>query len=419
MRRPIFPLSLIRALALAGAALVLAAAALAAPTDRKEILLRGVVCDPQGRPLSGARVSTSGALETAMITGESGRYSLVIPTGSVADMRRVPFLIRLEARRGGKRIPLAGGLDHLELRVGAARDTSAELEVTSNEPRVAHEAQAVFAAPGEATVLIELDFGGTARRMAAREPIATGAEQAPVTTPAPPATKPVTKPAAPPAAAAPKPAPVVQRAPAPIARATPPQPKPDTVASPAPATITPPIVQAAPPPRPAPVAKVAPATPKPAPTPHTVPSPEQPIPTVPRTEPPSAARAGPGGLKRVEPFPITTVHRTWRDTLSVANSDSCGCRIKGTIELQFDRLLSAPLQLVVSVRGMPSIRDTVELFMGSPRAFALDPVPCGVRSLDVQALAHRPFRVVTRTAVENIGCAENALRQPRIIIAPD
>lgn len=396
MRRPTASLSLISTLALAGAALAFAGAALASPTDRKEILLRGVVCDAQGHPLAGARVSTSGAFVTATITGESGRYSLMIPAGSVADMRRAPFLLELEARRGGKRIPLAGGLDHLELRVGAARDSGAELEVTANEPRVAHEAGAVFAATGEATVLVELDFGGVARRTASREHVEPPGKPAPASTPAPPATKPVTKAAAPP----PKPAPVVQSVPAPQKPA--------------------PVVQSAPaPPKPAPVVQAAPAPPKPAPAGHSVPAPDEPASAARQTEPPNETRAGPGGLKRVEPFPLAPVRRGWRDTLSVAISDSCACRIKGTIELQFDRLLSAPLQLVISVRGLPAIRDTVELFMGSPRAFALDPVPCGVRSLDVQALAHRPFRVVTRTAVENIGCAANALRQPRIIIAPD
>ncbi len=376
---------------------MLAAAALAAPSGRREILFRGRVLDPKGRPLAGARVFTTGAREASVLSSSNGQYSLIVPLGTTGEIRRAPLRLRVEARVGGRRVPLAGGSGQLDIRLGAAR-AGEGLEIETSPPRVAKLLEPMLAAEGDVSAYVELDFGGAKSTGASASPPARAPSSDSIATRG-------TPPAAPPPAGPPHSGPDRSAPPAPT---TPPVP--DTSAassrSPAPPTLPPAVPEAAAP---------APAAPTPAP----VSVPKRAPPPTPAAGGVNARSPGPGGLKRVEPFAVNPAGLSPADSVGETIADSCACRIKGTIELQFDRLLTARLRVVLSVRGMPSLRDTVELFMGSPRAFKLERVPCGNRSIEIRSLSQRRFVVISRETAESIDCLRDALRQPRIVIAPE
>jgi len=99
-------------------------------------------------------------------------------------------------------------------------------------------------------------------------------------------------------------------------------------------------------------------------------------------------------------------------------ADTCTCRVRGTIETEFHRLLASPLRVEVSIRELPALRDTIELFMGSPRAFEFERVPCGRWSLALRPFSDRPFGVTTPEEVAPFDCRKRGLRQVRIVIQP-
>jgi hypothetical protein len=99
-------------------------------------------------------------------------------------------------------------------------------------------------------------------------------------------------------------------------------------------------------------------------------------------------------------------------------TDSCTCRVQGTVEVDSDKPLPERLRVVVSLQWFPTVRDTVELFMGSPRPFTLARVPCGPQRLRVFTLSMARFDVASRDAVAGFRCESGVLQQPRIVLHP-
>jgi hypothetical protein len=140
--------------------------------------------------------------------------------------------------------------------------------------------------------------------------------------------------------------------------------------------------------------------------------------------PPGAARSGsprtmPTGLQRVRPGMVgDTLPLSESAAISGSSGEGCGCRVKGTVELEFHHLLSSPMRVEVSIAGQPMLRDTVELFMGSPREFEFPRVTCGTWSLAVRPFSQRPFIVITPAEVAPFECRTGSLRQVRIVLDP-
>jgi len=127
----------------------------------------------------------------------------------------------------------------------------------------------------------------------------------------------------------------------------------------------------------------------------------------------------PGGLQRVgvksEAAALEGADAGMRAQLE---ADTCVCRVRGTVETEFHRLLANPMRVEVSIRELPALRDTIDLFMGSPRAFEFERVPCGRWSLALRPFSERPFGVTTPDEVAPFDCRQRGLRQVRIVIAP-
>lgn len=102
----------------------------------------------------------------------------------------------------------------------------------------------------------------------------------------------------------------------------------------------------------------------------------------------------------------------------LAGEGDCACRIRGTIEIHPDHLLTRRLELIVSLSGVPGVRDTVQLFMGSPRPFELPALKCGTWRLEVDAVARRDFVIESEDGRAPVDCARGGLRQLRIVLSP-
>jgi hypothetical protein len=103
---------------------------------------------------------------------------------------------------------------------------------------------------------------------------------------------------------------------------------------------------------------------------------------------------------------------------STADTSGCTCRIEGTIEVRSEHPLARRLPLIVVLTGAGAKRDTVELFMGSPRAFTFPHTPCGRRVLDVAVPDGERFRLVTPPPMRTVDCSAGRLRQVRLVLEP-
>ena len=106
------------------------------------------------------------------------------------------------------------------------------------------------------------------------------------------------------------------------------------------------------------------------------------------------------------------------DRPSERQDEGCYCNVEGTVEVRSNRPLSSPFGVSVMVRGRPSLRDRVLLFMGSPREFVIGRVPCGTRYLDVLPEPGRPYVVERNSTLGPFDCAAGTLRQIRIVLVP-
>jgi hypothetical protein len=71
--------------------------------------------------------------------------------------------------------------------------------------------------------------------------------------------------------------------------------------------------------------------------------------------------------------------------------DSCSCRVSGTVEINSDRSIDPKTLVELWVDGSPPARCVVEMFLGSPRAFALQSVPCGPHRIQFRVHARQRY----------------------------
>jgi hypothetical protein len=92
----------------------------------------------------------------------------------------------------------------------------------------------------------------------------------------------------------------------------------------------------------------------------------------------------------------------------------CDCQLEGTVELRSERPLRREVVVTVSLADAPAIRDSVELFMGSPRPFRLGAVPCGAHELTVRTWSSQRFTVIA-PAPAKFDCS-GGVRQIRVVL---
>jgi hypothetical protein len=131
------------------------------------------------------------------------------------------------------------------------------------------------------------------------------------------------------------------------------------------------------------------------------PEPARPVTPAPRDSEPAA----PVGIARTLPPP-----RAGHDATRL-----CDCTLRGTVEVQSDRPLQSRTEVVVSIAGSP-VATTVELFMGSPRAFEIRPAPCG--PLRFALFTRSKQRFVLVSAEPSPSCLEGGSEQVRFVLEP-
>lgn len=99
-----------------------------------------------------------------------------------------------------------------------------------------------------------------------------------------------------------------------------------------------------------------------------------------------------------------------------APGDSCLCRIEGTIEVRWDHPLPERVPVALWLEDAPTVRDSVELLLGSPRAFVLPAAGCGSHRVRYLAYSRLKFNRLTPDPV--IECADQGQRQLRIVLEP-
>jgi hypothetical protein len=99
-----------------------------------------------------------------------------------------------------------------------------------------------------------------------------------------------------------------------------------------------------------------------------------------------------------------------------ARGGDCACTIQGTIEARSERRIPEYLKVRVWVADRPAAADSVELFMGSPRPFAMR-VPCGTHRLElvVEPRLNR-FAVGPPEAFADFRCGSERPSQWRLVL---
>lgn len=130
---------------------------------------------------------------------------------------------------------------------------------------------------------------------------------------------------------------------------------------------------------------------------------------------PRVVPAPPAGESRSRSAPL--VIRAARH-LTASAADSCECRITGTVEVQSNQPLKRPERVEVSLVWYPQVRDTVELFMGSPRPFELGPTRCGPQRLRLKVLTGGRFDVRSGDAMGGFRCEGGHVVEQRVVLVP-
>ena len=140
------------------ASLGLAALAHAGAGEPRTLVVRGHVRSAEGVALAGARLEVRGTATMSAVTDSGGRYTLIVPMGSAAGLKRGPFTLEVRASARGRRVALAGGAPSLSIEVAAA--DSGRVRVRSSLRDAEDAIEAAFAASGESTAWVTADFGG-------------------------------------------------------------------------------------------------------------------------------------------------------------------------------------------------------------------------------------------------------------------
>ena len=86
--------------------------------------------------------------------------------------------------------------------------------------------------------------------------------------------------------------------------------------------------------------------------------------------------------------------------------------------MRSSRPLSERTRVVVYLAANPAVRDTVELFMGSPRPFELLGVPCGRHRIEVEPLTRRRLLPASMVPFETFECTDDRLRLIHVVLEP-
>jgi hypothetical protein len=147
-------------------------------------------------------------------------------------------------------------------------------------------------------------------------------------------------------------------------------------------------------------------------------APEAPMPSPPTSAPMQPSN---GGALLASATPMVSDSNPPSSSVAIksgasGDSDSCGCRIEGTVEVVSDDPLPERMQVDISIADDHRVTDTVELFMGSPRVFELDSVSCGSHALRVKVRSKLKFML--SAPLPMIDCAGGGYRQARILLEP-
>jgi len=388
------------------AALALAPQAGAVSGDIRTLVVRGRVLAAEGTPVAGARVSTRGSESMAAVTDDRGRYALSVPIGSVAALRRGAFRLEVRAEAGGRRLAFAAGGPALAIEVALAPGGD-RLRVRSNSPEAATAIATAFAEDGVTTAWADADFGGSSRPGGSTDMRYDG--EVMLDGSRPPAVRETARTAEPMRAPARTREPAAV-APPPGARIAPAESLPARVPSPAPARVAPPA------PRPSRaslamrrdsirLAKAARARARRDSAAATGRAAGAPPP------PPVVAVVAPAG------HAAALVPRAAPGTAAVAeSSETCACRVRGTVEIDWDRPLERDFPVDLSLEGPARQDAAVQMFMGSPREFRFGPLPCGEYRLVVRA--HGRFRYALERGDSVLVLPCRGLTQVRVVLAP-
>ncbi len=393
---------------LAALALGLAALAVAGPAPGagdapapRTIVVRGQVLTPEGKPVPGARVSARGTVSVNVMSNDRGRYTLAVPLGMPAAVKRLPFHLEVRVRADGRQVPLAGGGDALVLDV-TWRPGTGRARVESNREAAVTAVATALEVEGVKVAWIEADFGGRPRpglegtferdTPLAGGSAAKGGDAGATSRAAAPAAK--ARPARPPAEAGD----------APTRGAAKPAPAPGASAAPKTATAKPgpaagarrdstPAAKAGPP------ARGAAADSGRRSAPHRAPSDSSRLVVTSRTAEAPAPRTAAGRAGKGSP------------------ADSCRCSLRGTVEIAWERPLedNTPIRLTLDAPGARPA--DVRLFMGAPREFRFGPLPCGDWRLSFEARGRRRYVDQQGDTTRVVHC--EGATETRVVLVPE
>jgi hypothetical protein len=114
--------------------------------------------------------------------------------------------------------------------------------------------------------------------------------------------------------------------------------------------------------------------------------------------------------------PTETAAKDKEAAPQVAIKEECACQIEGTIEVQSDRPLPKRVRITVSLESDPTISDTVELFMGSPRPFAFQTSSCTQHRVTFQTRDKNRFVLTSPDPV--VDCKRGGFKQIKLVLEP-
>lgn len=360
----------------------------------RTLVIRGRAVDREGAALAGARISARGSATLTATTDALGRYVLRTVIGSPASLARAPFTLEVRAEYDGRRLPFAIQGSAFALDVSMVRGDRAVARIRSNAPSAALAVAAAFVSNIAAEAVVEVEFGGSGPSGAPR---LSAVEEVPV-------------PDAPGSVGSRD---TTSRTPARAAPEKKPVPAKGVPAKSAPAKLTPSTS-----------GRTSPSPPRAGASPQTPPGVTRPLaPSVTlsarnadtlRTlllvvdvdSTAGSALDAPVRVQRIEPFSAPAARPSEPDT--------CACRLRGTVEVDWDRPLEQDLPVEIVLTGPASQRAEVELFIGSPREFHMGPLPCGTYQLELRPGGR--LRYALARGDSRIECRGSA--QVRVVLTP-
>jgi len=392
----------------------------------------GQVLDRDGKPVPGTDVSLDGHAEVSTTVEDDGSYTLTVPVEHLGDPARRAVTARIVARRPGWNFTLRNGQTALALEIRLQSKTDPpRCRVRSNLLRSVDAVISAIQRGDRTSVLLGGDFVGEQGTQESRNPSLRSEAVTIVGTPTEPPIEALVapelrrQPAADPGTVAPKKTP-----PVPVARRT--TPVRATTGDPGPATSREPASSASEPTAPAADARARPTSrtrirrvdppdvPRIARGSERAAAPDTTEPGIVKMPGPGITQTDASLIRRVDPeashHEASSSGRLPSDVLAVRSG--CNCRIRGTIEIHPDHLLARPLTVIIRLRDTPAVGDTIQLFMGSPRAFELPLLKCGTYTIEVDAVARREFNIASADGRGPVDCRRGGLRQLRLVMSP-